>query len=584
MNTCIDTDGFLSLKTFSSEKMFYGLSFYSPTQKSIQNVDFRKTSKYNNFITLPATLQAMFEANDFVEEKVLEKIYKDLLTKIPQLTGLKDQQLRNLEFDRCHRVRLEFFCVTKNMQNDIYFPYLPLEKMINKIIRRKLNDTMTNQIKCVLYPLKKLSRFLVLQKFRAIDVQNMFRNISSDQKTTLMYALEKAIDSLEILKNPKGGVLNQIALELKKDVFKNHDKNVCSGIPCYFVAKVEPTKDQLFSLLNPNILSNNQTTENQRGSENSNNNNDIIYDIPPANFDDISATSRNMNSSNNYYCIKSAVYHVHQIDDLEKPLTNEDMTKVPKNYQNFIGALSGISSLPKVEIHLRIRMKQAYFEFTKIPENEEADSTRPIPIIFPSPEYRMDFIRKKNITEINNFLDLLIRFIYLAYDASWVGIFKNMYASRKRKDPSYKTNATIDIDNIPRTKYEYDSTWGRDPLIDEDNSESGITKLITAPLDKAYENSRPTVTTYEHLIKHCFGTVDSNVSNHWNSMPAVRIYNDTRNFISSVATYFTTNRQDYPLDRLLKWNLDHFHKRLFSKMKRLQHRSDKLNDDSHCIV
>ena len=75
MNTLLNENGFLSLQDFDSNKMFYGLSFYSPTQKLIQNVDYRKTSRYNKFLTLPSTAQKLFEADDSLDEKFIQIIF-----------------------------------------------------------------------------------------------------------------------------------------------------------------------------------------------------------------------------------------------------------------------------------------------------------------------------------------------------------------------------------------------------------------------------------------------------------------------------------------------------------------------------
>ena len=560
MNTLLNENGFFSLQDFDSNKMFYGLSFYSPTQKVIQKVDYRKTSRYNKFLTLPSTAQKLFEADDSLDEKFIQIIFKELIKKIKELIGLKKQQLGSLLFDRWHRVRFEFFCTTESM-DDIEFPYLKLDEMIRRVKHEDLNQTMKNQIKCVLHPLENLIFFLRFQEREGVKVQNMFRNVTSDEKTTILYALEKVIDSLEILKHQKRGILRQIEMELKGGRFVNHNKNLCSGIPPYFVTKVQGDKRNWFAIQNPNIvedrISQDLSDTEQDGP--------TVYENPPANYNDVIPSNVSTNPNENYYYhIKSVVYHIQRIDDVTRRLKLEDMTKVPKNYQNLVYALNGISSLPKLEVNMRMRMKQAYFEFTMIEQNKEVDRNRPIPIIFPDPEYRMDFIREKNETEINKFFDILIKILFLAYDATWVGIFKNISASLKRKYPGTKINGTIDLENIPRTKHEYDSSWGKKPEINEGESLSDYKNLIIAPMLKDFVNEIPTVTNASILIALCFAMVDSNVSNPWNSLTVVRLYTETIKFICSVEDFFWKKRGDYPSERYFMWRKEYFDERMFS--------------------
>ena len=603
MNTVMDRTGSLLLKGFSSNKMFHGLSFYNPIQKQVQLADYKDRSKFNSYIPLPFLLLHIFQSDEYWREEYLEYLHNELFTKIPEIIALKEQQIQSIEHSPKNRVRFEFFCKTENLKNDILFPSIPVDKMISMMNQKKLKDTLTNQIKSVLFPLKNLVLYMANQNMNDIKIYDAFNNISSDAKTTLLYALEKVVDSLEIMKYVKRGILRYIDEQCLKK-FKHHPRNFFAGLPPQFVRQIsEATSSNIemhFSLMNPNILHdtpwgwtpapNNPTLVDSEDVE------EIVdYSLPPATYHEAMVSSHN-NLGDKHYQILSTVFHVKRMEDVRSRLTDQDMRKLPDNCQNLGSALSRESLLPKIEINLKMRLKQAFFDFTTNENTAEADSRCQIPIIFPEEDYRKCFIVDKTEEEINNFLDTLICLLYEAYDASFAGIFKNALAAKKRKDPAYRTNAIVTLEGIPRTKYEYDTTWGKMPDATEDVEEDAdsnrdddptfdVKPLLSARPDQNYLNNIPSIRNPRELISNCFAKATGNKKENkiWNSLPCVRFYEeDLSPFFVSTEEFLMT-QTNYDKRKIYTWRKDYFDKRLFTQMNK-QRRRKSASDGSMFIV
>ena len=513
--------------------------------------------------------------------------YKQLFDKFKlylfELIGLKEQHLTLMADSGYHRVRFEFFCKSSNF-SDVVLPRIPLNDLIFVGNHEKIEKHMMSEIDAICAPLKDLKLHIQSCEKRKVYGIRMWDeldegNLGATRMTTLIYCLEKAVQSLNIVRCAKQGVITKRLweyLDLQGSHFSSEDgadKDIFFGIPEDCVVKVEDSRRFKMCLLNANIVPRPSNVVHNNGDSNGQqdgngfwNRSEVAFPEAPDDSGD-EAERESMMQTDNHHLLKNTLYSYKRID-LNTRLTDSDLKKLPKHTQAIGGQLSKDSILPKGEEHLKARIAQAFFEFT---ENER-ERNRPVSYdipMFQKRHYRYMRYRDKTPEQIKGLFDKLCKILWYAYDSSWCTAWKQRKWYREKVETGYSNNADMSLVNFPTTKSSFD-IWHNAQI--EGNSMT----LVQSAMSEDWNSGTATITNSESLYKHCFEPSEKKLKCRFNRFLSVRLFKYIGCKIRDVYG-FLSNLKNCNNETVDMWRVPYFREYLFMSMSTCRERAEGDN-------
>ena len=589
LNAKREENGKLNLVTFQSKKALAGLSFYNPKLKHNKCSDCRKTEALDRFRGLPYMLTKLFLWGPDQSREGYATLLLKCSKAMNGLVGLQELQQNTINESGKQRVRFEFFCITKDLEKGIKIPALDLGELIHKVEDDLVQRHMQKDIKSAGLPLKNfvnyIEKYIKNSKHQGPE---MFKTVEPNERTTLVYCCERMVESLEIIRDSKSGMLREIASLLKHtEAYAQSDK-MFSGLPECCVLEVYPKRGQetRFCLVNTNIIykasSGSEDTINRATDLNTEKDEHYLLGEEDEGIPIISGQETDTNI---YHHVKMTVYYLER-RDINQQLSVEQCKKLPRHC-NFIGGLqSRDSMLPKAEEWFKLLIDRTFFWFTLSQKNRNEGQDYRIAVLQKN-DYRFNLIFLKSDEEILHFYSTICRIMWHAHSMTFFFLIR-MFLRNKKSDTSFHTKLELSLESLPTTKTStvrwYDSQ--KNERNNGNANDIEYSPVFRGKIPHNFDVNIPTITTPLKLFEECFARGTGLESKRWNCSLAVRVAEYIQYKISLVENRLLNpnirGQRPYPNDMRFYWKSFYLKQHLYHQIEHCRKRPP--NDESHFSV
>ena len=498
----ISDDGRLKVVDPSTGHTYKGISWYNPMHKHNQKLDCRDRNRVKEFIELPYILTRLFQYTHSHNRSTYEMLCKRFRTLFPEILGIQEQQRRSIVDSGMYRVRFEFFCGVKNLNEDIILPVLPIDQLIYKVDHKAMQFYLMSRIDCINYPLMNFWYYINDLHVQRAGVLEGIMDLTPEEKTTLVYATEQLVNSMEIMWGQKRGVTKFIETWLKEN-FPEQSSIFSSAIPSTWTIPVKESNRNKFCLRNAWIEESPEDETERLVSQRrlaSRRRHEIESSRPPSSPGNIGTNHRDESDCFTYHYIKSMAYCLER-RDFNKKFEEDDFKRLPKNYPNIGGKIYREVQLPKLHILFEQVIRQEIFDMTLTTEDKAKLAFKRIPILSEK-NYRIPFARQLTVSQTNKLISKFAFLCHQAYFFSVVMMFRCRRNSLKNACPPVHTDADLSIKNFPRTQKQL-NTWLA-------NQREGVVegkcyqKLIRCDLGQDWAEKKISVSEADQIRKYCF--------------------------------------------------------------------------------
>ena len=536
-----------------------------------------------NFKQLPMMASRLFLWGN-ENPKRYKQLFQKFKSYLLELTGLMGQRLTLMSDSGKYRIRFEFFCKTKNFLGDVHLPYFNLQDLILVCDHEKVGIHMMSEIRAIMAPLYDFYKHIQKCETGGIHGTRMWDQLGDElgpnRMTTLIFCLERAVQSLNIINNSQyGRITSKIwdILDSDGDNTTNY-RDMFFAIPEKLLVEIkdenEIQENGMF-LCNANIIKN-QIDSNEESNTGGNDNaasREDEYEEAPDFLENEEDEADLTAEENTYHLLRNTLYSYKRMN-LSHRLKESDLKTLPKHTQTLGGQMAKDSILPKGEEHLKAKVAQAFFEFSENNgRNRRSIRGRSrqrykIPV-FQKQNWRMGKYKNKSEAEIKSFFDQLCRILWDAYDISWYTAWKQRKWYRTKHEMNYSTSADMSLEKFPTTKKSFDE-WHQKQI-----GPSSAT-LVQAPLDANWTSSTPVVTSSTALFTFCFKECDVSSKSKWNKMVSVRVFKLIAYRLDAVFVYLR-KLLDHNTSTIHMWSISYFLEHLFTTMSSCRKRESSDN-------
>ena len=532
----------------------------------------------SNFRQLPMLASRLFLWGNQDKIQRYRELFKKFKIYLLELIGFMHQQITLLTDSGKYRVRFEFFCKTKDFGNDVNLPEIRVEDLIWVCHHSKVEKHLRSEISAIGQPLRDLYNHMEVcenSKLKPIQMWDALgKKLGPNRMTTLIYCLERAVQSMSIINNSQYGRITAKIWDKLDSERRNSD--IFFSIPSKCVVEIKEMNENTMCLNNANIFTRN-TDEHLSTVGNNDANNSVDLDLveAPEESENEIEPSR---PSTVYHLLKNTLYSYKRIN-LSNRLTESDLKKLPRHTQTLGGQMSKDTILPKGEEHLKARIAQAFFEFSETVGNPNQNGIPNVRRLYSIPVFQRRYFRysrykTKSADEINAFFDKLSKIVWEAYDISWWTAWKQRKWYRTKNEMNYETAADMSLDKFPTSKHSFD-VWHQSQI------SSTSATLVQSGMHESWISNTAIVTTSAQLFDYCFMECDVSKKNRWNKMLSVRIFKHVCCLLRSVESYLR-GLPDHNAGTIDMWRITYFMERLFISMSTCRKRG--VNDISKFIV